>query len=103
MTTLQEWKAWTDPTKAGDVLRLLRVVRLGPGTNRITWQTPSFVHPTNDSVWYALQRSTNLAVSSGFSVVGGGLHLNAATNHSYTDVTAPAEGPCFDRIEVAVP
>jgi len=85
----QEWKAWTDPTNALSVLKLLTPQ---PGTNAtlVTWQSVN-------GQKYFLERATNVAAP--FSLLQSNLVGQAGTT-SVTDTNAADGNVFFYRVAV---
>jgi hypothetical protein len=93
MNNWQEWLAGTIPTNAASVLVMLPPVATG-GANGVTvsWQSVN-------TRTYNLQRVTNLASPSGFSVIQSNL-VGEASSTSFTDTSATNGGPYFYRVGV---
>jgi hypothetical protein len=87
----QEWIAGTVPTDASSALRLLNPSNDVSGIV-VTWQSV-----TNRT--YFLERTTNLAAATPFSLLTSNLVGQAGTT-SYTDTNAVGPGPFFYRVGV---
>jgi hypothetical protein len=93
-TTWQEWRCQTDPTNALSALRLPSV--LSDGTSvRVNWQSVA-------GVSYFVERATNLAASSPFTLVATNL-LGKPGTTSYTETNAASLTPVFYRGGVMAP
>ncbi len=87
----QEWRCRTDPTNALSALRLLSPVNGGINVT-VTWQSVA-------GVSYFLERSANLAPTSGFTSLATNLPGQSGTT-TYTDTNAIRGGPFFYRVGV---
>ena len=85
----QEWKAWTIPTDALSVLKLL-TPQPQPNGMRVRWQSVSGQN-------YFLERATNVAGS--FSLLQNNLVGQAGTT-SFTDTNAAVGNASFYRVGV---
>jgi hypothetical protein len=87
----QEWRAWTDPTNAVSVLRLLSP---NPATNGVVigWQSVS-------GQTYFLERATNLAAQPAFAPLASNL-IGQADTTVFTDTNAAGPGPFYYRVGV---
>ncbi|HEY5911616.1 MAG TPA: choice-of-anchor Q domain-containing protein, partial [Verrucomicrobiae bacterium] len=91
MSNYQEWLAGTSPLDPTSGLRMLSVA---PATNgwTVTWQSAA-------GIAYVLERSTNLGVAAGFSVIQDNITGRPGTT-AYTDTNAVGLGSLFYRVGV---
>jgi hypothetical protein len=93
-TTWQEWRCQTDPTNEASALRLLSVSSVSRNIT-VSWQSVN-------GVSYFLERATNLAVSSPFTLVATNL-LGKPGTTSYTETNVASLTPVFYRVGVLAP
>jgi hypothetical protein len=94
LNTWQEWRCQTDPTNALSVLRLLSASPAGTNV-MVTWQSVTGVN-------YFVERATNLAADSPFTLVATNL-LGKPGTTSYTDTNGASLTPIFYRVGVMAP
>ena len=91
MNNWQEWVAGTNPTNGASVLALVSLTKKPSGI-MVSWRSAAGVR-------YFVQRSSNFAAQSPFSVLATNIYGLSGTT-TYTDRSATNGGPYFYRVGV---
>jgi hypothetical protein len=91
MNNWQEWVSGTNPTNSASLLKILSASNAPPGLS-VTWQSVT-------GRTYYLQRATNLALPTPFSILQSNLS-GQATATTFHDISATNSGPFFYRVGI---